>query len=101
MSETQAHQSSKSTIRNVLRVAIILSIVTGIEFVVAFSMDTSIVKTGIFILLTVVKAFYIVGDFMHLSYEKKSFIWSVLFPMVLIVLLIFILLYESEYMVTT
>ena len=73
MSETQAHQSSKATIRNVLRVAIILGIVTGIEFVVAFSMDASIVKTVIFVLLTVVKAFYIVGDFMHLSHEKKKF----------------------------
>lgn len=95
MGSSSLSAASRAKIRKLLRVALILSVATGIEFAIAFAMQAGLIKTFIFILLTLVKAFYIVGEFMHLSYERKSLIWSVVFPMVFVVLLILILIYES------
>jgi len=51
-----------------------------------------------FIILTLVKAYYIVAIFMHLGHEKKSLQISVVAPMlVLIPYLLFILLVEASY----
>jgi cytochrome c oxidase subunit IV len=49
-----------------------------------------------FIVLTIVKSYYIVGYFMHLKYEVVPFRWTILLPFVLIVYLIFIALYEGS-----
>ena len=51
-----------------------------------------------FIILTVVKAAYIVLVFMHLGDERKNFKWVILGPYILfIIYLIFICLTESSY----
>jgi len=51
-----------------------------------------------FILLTLVKAYYIVAVFMHLGDEKKSLKVSIVAPMlVLIPYLLFILLVEASF----
>lgn len=75
---------------------LILLAVTAVEFVIAFTMDHGAIKTFIFVALTIVKAFYIVGEFMHLSHEKKSLIWSILLPTMFIVFLLFILSYQGS-----
>jgi len=49
----------------------------------------------VFIILTIVKAFYIVAEFMHLGHEKKSLKLSILLPIIFIVFLIFILMYQG------
>ena len=52
----------------------------------------------IFIILTIVKAYYIAWDFMHVRDEKSSLQGSVVFPLVfLIPYLAFILLLEADY----
>lgn len=52
----------------------------------------------IFIILTLVKAYYIAWDFMHLRDEKGSFKWSIVLPLlILIPYLAFILLVEGDY----
>ncbi len=52
----------------------------------------------IFIILTLVKAYYIAWDFMHLRDEKsslrRSIVWT---PIFLVLYLIFILLFEADY----
>ena len=51
-----------------------------------------------FIILTIVKAYYIVYAFMHLGSERKNLKWSILLPVwVLIPYLLFILLTEAYY----
>jgi len=51
-----------------------------------------------FIILTLVKAYYIVGTFMHLGHEKKSLQLSIVVPMwILVPYLLFILLTEASY----
>ncbi len=52
----------------------------------------------IFIILTLVKAYYIAWDFMHLRDEKPSLTWTIVLPLlVLIPYLAFILLVEGSY----
>ena len=52
----------------------------------------------IFIILTLVKAYYIAWDFMHLRDEKsalqRAIVWT---PIFLVAYLIFILLFEADY----
>ncbi|OIN58912.1 cytochrome C oxidase subunit IV family protein [Arsenicibacter rosenii] len=74
----------------------ILGGITAFEFLIAFTLHASILKTSIFIGLTIVKAFYIVGEFMHLKHEVKSLIWAVLLPCMFVVWLLVALLIEGE-----
>ena len=92
----QPKPADKSKIWHIWKVMLILLVVTAIEFVFAFTMEASSLKTFIFIALTIVKAFYIVGEFMHLSHERKSLIWSILLPVIFIAFLIFILMFQGS-----
>jgi cytochrome c oxidase subunit IV len=52
----------------------------------------------LFIILTIVKAYFIMWAFMHLEGEKASLRWSIVAPLVfLIIYLVFILLIEGNY----
>jgi cytochrome c oxidase subunit IV len=56
----------------------------------------------IFIILTIIKAYYIAWDFMHLRDEKRSFTSSIVLPLlILIPYLVFILLLEADYIYDT
>lgn len=85
----------KERIRHIWKVALILAVVTGIEFVFAFTMERGILLIAIFIGLTFVKAFYIVAEFMHLKHETKVLIWSILIPIIFIIWLIIALIVEG------
>ncbi|HMI06108.1 MAG TPA: cytochrome C oxidase subunit IV family protein [Flavobacterium sp.] len=51
-----------------------------------------------FIILTLVKAYYIIWAFMHMEGEKASLRWTVVAPVIFLVLyLLFILLVEADY----
>jgi cytochrome c oxidase subunit 4 len=85
----------KEKIKKLWRVAGIMAIVTAIEFVFAFTMEAGHLKTSIFIALTIVKAGYIVGEFMHLRHEVKVLFWSILIPMVFVVWFLVAMIYEG------
>ena len=76
---------------------LILCGITAVEFVFAFFMEAGTLRTTIFVILTIFKAFYIVGEFMHLKHEVKSLIWAVLVPMGLVVWLLVALIVEGTY----
>ncbi len=86
---------NKEKVRRIVRVAIILGIVTTFEFIVAFTMHSGTLRTSLFILMTIVKAFYIVSEFMHLKYEKKMLIWTIMIPTIFVIWLIIALIYEG------
>lgn len=91
----QVIPEDKSKTKKILRVALILAVITAIEFVIAFTVPEGAFRTLLFLVLTVVKAFYIVFEFMHLGHEKKSLKMSVLLPLMFILFLIFILMYQG------
>lgn len=78
----------------------ILVIITAAEFAIAFSMTSPGLRTirnSIFIVMTILKAFFIVGEFMHLKHEVKSLIWTILVPSALLVWLVVALVTEGSY----
>jgi cytochrome c oxidase subunit IV len=86
---------NKEKIKKLWTVAGILGLVTAVEFVIAFTMDTGPTKTFIFVALTIVKAGYIVLEFMHLRYEVKVLFWSILIPMIFVVWMLVAFIYEG------
>src|SRR5687768_757041 len=86
---------NKEKIKKLWTVAGILGLVTAVEFVIAFTMSTSPLKTFIFVALTIVKAGYIVLEFMHLRYEVKVLFWSILIPMIFVVWMLVAFIYEG------
>lgn len=85
----------KAKIKKLWTVAAILGIITAFEFAVAFTMDHGALKTAIFVAMTIVKAAYIVGEFMHLRYEVKILLWSILIPMIFVVWMLVAFVYEG------
>src|SRR5688500_4953798 len=86
-----------SSKKEIWKVFFILLAITILEFLVAL---TPAIKDGlgktavvvIFFALTVLKAFYIVGYFMHLRHEKMNMAYTILLPIIFILYLIALLL---------
>ena len=96
----------KSNTQKIWGVLIFLSIVTTIEVVLGIIKPQSLMSmflgmkilNWIFIILTIVKAYYIAWDFMHIRDEKGSLKGSIVLPLlILIPYLAFILLVEADY----
>ncbi|MBJ6116918.1 cytochrome C oxidase subunit IV family protein [Pontibacter sp. BT310] len=92
-----AGEVPKPQTKAIWRTFIILVALTAVEFIFAFTMEASTVRNSIFIILTIFKAFYIVGEFMHLKHESKVLIWSILLPMALVTWLMVALIAEGSY----
>lgn len=97
----------KSNTQKIWGVLIFLTIVTAVEVALgitkpAFLTDNTFLAmkllNWIFIILTLVKAYYITWDFMHMRDEKSSLrravVWT---PIFLVAYLLFILLFEADY----
>lgn len=97
----------RSNTTKIWGVLVFLTIVTAVE--VFLGITKPAILTGnyllgmkllnwIFIILTLVKAYYIAWDFMHLRDEKsalqRAIVWT---PIFLVAYLIFILLFEADY----
>ena len=99
-----AHESNTKRIWFVFG---LLSLITIVEVAFGivkpdFLFRTNFIKMNLlnwlFIILTIVKAYYIVWAFMHLEGEKKSLRNSIVAPLVFLILyLCFILLIEGYY----
>lgn len=86
---------NKEKIKKLWTVALILLVITICEFIVAFTLHHGPLKTSIFVVMTIVKAAYIVGEFMHLRYEAKLLMWSILIPMAFVVWMLVAFVYEG------
>lgn len=85
----------KAKIKKLWTVAAILGAVTAVEFVIAFTMSHGAAKTFLFVILTIVKAGYIVGEFMHLKYEVKVLFWAIMVPILFIIWMLVAFVYEG------
>ena len=73
----------------------ILLAITIFEVAIAFTSLSKELLMIIFIVLTIVKAYFIIAFFMHLKHETKGLIWSILIPTALLVWLLIALLTEG------
>lgn len=90
----------KAKVRHLVKIALYLFAVTVVEFIIAFTLSAGDLRTIIFVVLTIVKAYYIVSEFMHLGHEEKGLRWSIIFPLILVVWLIVALIVEGDYINT-
>ncbi|TSJ42782.1 caa(3)-type oxidase [Mucilaginibacter corticis] len=89
----------------IIKVALILSAITCVEFFIALYMVPNghmpiNVANPVYIVLTLFKAFYIVAFFMHLKFEKVGLVYSILVPILFIIGLILVLTNESHHWIT-
>ncbi len=87
--------ADKAKIRKLWKIALIMAVITAIEFVFATVLPRGPLLYFTFVALTIVKAFYIVAEFMHLKGEVKTLIWSILIPCVFVIWLVIALLAEG------
>ncbi|MCF6359745.1 MAG: cytochrome C oxidase subunit IV family protein [Cyclobacteriaceae bacterium] len=85
----------KAKIKQIVKVAVILGIITSFEFAIAFTIGAGTVKTSIFVIMTLVKAFYIIWEFMHLGHEVKGLKWMIIAPTLFVIWLLVALLMEG------
>ncbi|MGX1928770.1 cytochrome C oxidase subunit IV family protein [Flagellimonas sp. 2504JD4-2] len=100
----------KSNVQKIWGVLVFLSLVTAVEVILGIYKPEVLTQNyfigmkllnWIFIILTLVKAYYIAWDFMHLRDERsalrRAIVWT---PIFLICYLVFILLFEADYIYT-
>lgn len=102
--DTHAHAEGMDK-KRIWSVFFILLALTALEFLIAlgFVHHWGILQKGalvntIYIILTLVKAYYIVAFFMHLKFEKSGFIITCGIVFLFIIYFIILLLVEGEYL---
>ena len=97
-----AEHSNDGAVKEIWKVTIILSILTVVELGLGFFMmrltspQFILAIKGTIVILMMVKAFYIVGYFMHLKHELKNLIMTIVVPLLLFVWFIVAFLYEGN-----
>lgn len=99
--------SHESNVGRIWKVFGFLSLITSVEVALGIVKPHGLHFTNflgmnllnwIFIILTVVKAYGIMWAFMHLEGETSTLRWSIVAPLVFLILyLVFILLVEADY----
>ena len=96
----------KSNVQKIWGVLVFLSIVTAIEVALVIIKPPVLLNyflgikilNWLFIIMTIIKAYYITWDFMHVRDEKPFLKNTIVIPLlILIPFLLFILLYEGSY----
>jgi cytochrome c oxidase subunit IV len=102
---SRTREESKAVRRKILMVTGLLSVITIVEVLIGIYYSKTHVSPGtwtaikwFYIILTMVKAGYIVLVFMHLGDERKNLRTTILLPMVLVIYFIFICIFEGEYL---
>lgn len=98
-----AEEHATMTRSKIWEVFFIMLGVTAVEFFIAlYMLPKELINQGIgnfiYIVLTLVKAFYIVAYFMHLKFERFAMKTSIVVSLIFIVYFIILLLTEGAYM---
>lgn len=75
----------------------ILLAFTLVDIALYFVLDPTMFRNWVFIILGIVKAFFIVSIFMHMKFERKFLAWMIILPMVLVIFLITLMVVEAKY----
>jgi cytochrome c oxidase subunit IV len=91
------HAESHGT-KSLWRTFWLLLAITIVDFIIYFVADPSLFRNIVFIVFGIVKAFFIVGIFMHLNYEAKFMRWMIILPaIVFLSYLVWLLMVEGNY----
>ncbi|MES2380487.1 MAG: cytochrome C oxidase subunit IV family protein [Bacteroidota bacterium] len=96
LEHTESPADMKSQIWRTFWVLLALTLVDIVLYFVLLS-SHSIYKNILFVVLGIVKAFYIVSVFMHMKFERKFLVWIIITPMLFVGFLIWLALTEAGY----
>lgn len=88
MASQMSDQEYNSAVSAVWRATAILTVVTIVEVVFALTLGHKlprILVNGVYVIASLAKAFFIIGEFMHLKYEKRVFMLSLGLPLAFLV----------------
>lgn len=97
------HHEPDMTKGRIWKVFFYLLGLTALEFIIALGfVETGLIEKGftviaIYIILTILKAFYIVAYFMHLKFENKAFQLLLGIPLFLLIYMIILVFIEGDY----
>ncbi len=103
LNNTHSEEQGVEIRKKIVKVTVLLSVITAIEVGLGIMIKQGttlwpVVKWS-FIVMTLIKAFYIVAVFMHLGDERKSLRYVIILPYALfIAYLLFIGITESNYL---
>lgn len=93
----------KEVVSKIIKTTVILSVITIIElgmglgmYAIPMAAGLKLFLKGVIVILSLAKAFYIVGVFMHLGEEVKNLIMTIVVPLLLFVWFIAAFLYEGN-----
>ncbi|MCE2741606.1 MAG: cytochrome C oxidase subunit IV family protein [Sphingobacteriales bacterium] len=96
LEHTETPKDMKSQIWKTFWILFAFTIVDIILYFILLS-NHSMMKNWVFIILGVVKAYYIVGIFMHMKFERKSLMYMIVIPMVFVVFLVALMIIEGDF----
>ncbi len=93
----------EEVIKKIIKTTVILSVITIIElglgltmYAIPLAAGLKLFIKGVIVILSLAKAFYIVGIFMHLGEELKNLIMTIVVPLLLFVWFIAAFLWEGD-----
>ncbi|MFN9519075.1 MAG: cytochrome C oxidase subunit IV family protein [Bacteroidota bacterium] len=96
LEHTETPSNMKQQIWRTFWILFVLTIVDiGLYFMLLST--HSMMKNVLFIVLGIVKAFYIVSIFMHMNFERKWLVNFIIYPMLFVAFLVMLMLIEGEF----
>jgi cytochrome c oxidase subunit 4 len=95
--EFERHAPDPGAKRDIWKTFWILLALTIVDLFLYFMLSSGLGKNIIFILLGIVKAYYIIGTFMHMKHEKRALMLMIILPVIFICALILASMYEGNY----
>lgn len=83
--------------KDIWKIFIWLTVITILDIILYFTLAPNMFRNITFVAFGIVKAYLIVGYFMHMKHEHKYLALSILVPVLFIVGLIMGLLYEGNF----
>lgn len=96
LEHTETPKDMKSQIWKTFWILFAFTIVDIILYFILLS-NHSMMKNWVFIILGIVKAYYIVGIFMHMKFERKSLMYMIVIPMVFVIFLVALMIIEGDF----
>jgi cytochrome c oxidase subunit IV len=101
------HEPQEGQVKKIIRTTVILSVITIIELALGFviyfmhkgqdpSHSLILFIKGVIVILSLLKAFYIVGVFMHLGDEVRNLIMTIVVPLLLFIWFIAAFLWDGN-----
>ncbi len=100
MSSHISEEQYQSGVKAVWRATAILSVITVVEVIVALTLGHILPRfllNSFYAIASIAKAFFIVGEFMHLKYEKRAFILTFIVPLLFLLWVIIALIVEGHF----